>query len=105
MFMPVFALNKGSSLYQEDDFETHFRAARPRIDLCTKNPPGFLHTISIELHVKLSKIISNIIAGNKIPTGNGYKLENALQLGLVYSSLTFAIIVSPNIVYMRDFVL
>ena len=26
MFTPVFALNKGSSLYQEADFETHFSA-------------------------------------------------------------------------------
>ena len=38
MFIPVFALNKGSSLYQEFDLGP-ISAARPRIDLCTKNPP------------------------------------------------------------------
>ena len=29
MFIPVFALNKGSSLYQEADFETHFSGTSP----------------------------------------------------------------------------
>ena len=38
MFIPDFALNKGSSLYQEADFDIHF-SGTSRIDLCTKNPP------------------------------------------------------------------
>ena len=29
MFIPVFALNKGSSLYQEADFDTHFSGTSP----------------------------------------------------------------------------
>ena len=29
MFIPVFVLNKGSSLYQEADFETHFSGTSP----------------------------------------------------------------------------
>ena len=40
--------------------------------------------------------------GNKIPTGNGHKFQNAPQLWLGYSPPTSAI-VSPNIMYMRDF--
>ena len=28
-FIPVFALNKGASLYQEADFETHFSGTSP----------------------------------------------------------------------------
>ena len=39
MFIPVFALNKGSLLYQEADFEI-ISAARPQIAICTKNLPG-----------------------------------------------------------------
>ena len=46
-----------------------------------------------------------IISWNKITIGNGNKLQNAPQLCLGYSSLTSAIIVSPNVMYMRDFVL
>ena len=29
IFIPVFALNRGSSLYQEADFETHFSSTSP----------------------------------------------------------------------------
>ena len=36
--LPVFALNKVSSLYQRADF-AGISAARPRIYICTKNPP------------------------------------------------------------------
>ena len=53
----------------------------------------------------LIEIIIMIIPGNKITTGNGNKLQNAPQLCLGYSPLASAIIVSPNIMYMRDFVL
>ena len=44
MFVPVLALNKGTLLYQEADLRP-ISAARPRIDLCTKNPPGYLASI------------------------------------------------------------
>ena len=50
----------------------------------------------MELHVKLRKTISNIIAGNKIPTGNGNKLKNALQLGLAYTALPWQKEVKDN---------
>ena len=48
--------------------------------------------------------LKNVRAGNKITTGNRNKLQNAPQPCLGYSPLTSAIIVSPNIMYMRDFV-
>ena len=47
----------------------------------------------------------SVMAENNITTGNGNKLQNAPQLCLGYSPPTSAIIVSPNIMYMRDFVL
>ena len=43
--------------------------------------------------------------GMKYQQGMETSFKNALQLGLAYSSLTSAFIVSPNIMYMRDFVL
>ena len=39
MFIPVFALNKGSSLYQEADFETHFSGTSLDRPLYLKTPP------------------------------------------------------------------
>ena len=39
MFIPVFALNKGSSLYQEADFATHFSGTSPDRPLY-KEPTG-----------------------------------------------------------------
>ena len=47
----------------------------------------------------------NMQSGNKITTGNGNKLQTAPELCFNYSPLTSPIIVSPNIMYMRDFVL
>ena len=43
--------------------------------------------------------------GRKLQRGNRNKLQNASQLCLGYSPLTSAIMVSPNIMNMRDFVL
>ena len=42
--------------------------------------------------------------GRKLQRGNRNKLQNARQLCLGYSPLTSAIIVSPNMMYKRDFV-
>ena len=39
MFILIFALNKGSSLFQKADFSTQF-SGTSQIDLCTKNPPS-----------------------------------------------------------------
>ena len=39
MFIPVFALNKGSSLYQEADFVTHFCGTSPDRPLYYEPPP------------------------------------------------------------------
>ena len=49
MFIPIFALNKGSSLYQEADLRP-ISAARPRIDLCTKNPPGHAYNVVLQMY-------------------------------------------------------
>ena len=42
MFIPVFALNKGSSLYQEADFETHFSGTSPDGPLYYEPPWGLV---------------------------------------------------------------
>ena len=39
MFIPVFALNKGSLLYQEADFVTHFSGTSPDRPLNKEPPP------------------------------------------------------------------
>ena len=39
MFIPVFALNKGSSLYQEAYFATHFSGTSPDRPLYKEPPP------------------------------------------------------------------
>ena len=65
MFIPVFAQNKGSSLYQEADFETQIEieisAARPRIDLCTKNPPGGLKAVKMRSIKRFGRIKTRIL--------------------------------------------
>ena len=43
MFIPVFALNKGSSLYQEADFETHFSSTSPDRPLYLEPRGGGTH--------------------------------------------------------------
>ena len=61
-------------------------------------------TWSVPTKMFYFQFVCFVQAGNEITTGNGNKLQNAPQLCLG-CSLTSAIIVSPNIMYMRDFVL
>ena len=54
MFIPVFALNKGSSLYQEADFETHFSGTSPDRPLYYEPPRGCVTCIYCGPNVKIN---------------------------------------------------
>ena len=77
-------------------------------EYCCVGPPrsscggGFADT---SLTKWLDVWFSSIYLGRKLQRGNQNKLQNAPQLCLGYSSLTSAIKILPNIMYMRDFVL
>ena len=56
MFIPVFALNKGSSLYQKADFETHFSGTSLDRPLYLEPPPPYAPTVLLLAVDKLPKL-------------------------------------------------